>query len=144
MGYPVAIPVEQQGVPAGRSRGLEKTLRSLRPPPVGRFGIDVGEEALLVRLQLVPECFGFLLHELYADDRFDPLETVFPRHDQTDGSTVYVWQFMAVNRGSQQRQLVGGLVDGKSFGVSPELLWPVPLTLGLMGSQERGHLDVAC
>src|SRR3546814_5737694 len=66
--------------------------------------VDVAEEAVFRRLQVVPGGFGHLLDELDFHDRLDALEAVLPRHHQAQRRAVLLRQRLAVQAGGQQGQ----------------------------------------
>ena len=82
-------------------------------------GVYVGVETVLVGVDLVPSGFGLLVGEVEFDDGLAVLESVLPRHDNTDGRAVLVGQSLAVAAEGQQGEGVHGLVEAEAFGVGP-------------------------
>src|SRR5690606_33569050 len=86
-GHLVRIAVEHQRRTAG---GPEETTLAdadfarLAPARMVDLRIDVGVEAIFLRLHASPRILRLLFHQRDADDRLDALEAVFPRHDQPD------------------------------------------------------------
>jgi len=82
-------------------------------------GIDVGVEAVLVGVDLVPGGFGLLVGEVELDDGLAVLESVLPGHNHTDGCAVLIGQRLAVAAEGQQGEGIHGFIEAKAFGVGP-------------------------
>src|SRR3546814_4585654 len=70
----------------------------LAPARVVDVRVDVAEEAVFRRLQVVPGGFGHLLDELDFHDRLDALEAVLPRHHQPQRSEEHTYELQSLMR----------------------------------------------
>ena len=103
----------------GQKAGVDAALAGLCPAWMVDSGIYVGVETVLVGVDLVPGGFGLLVGEVEFDDGLAVLESVLPRHDNSDGRAVLVGQGLAVAAEGQQGEGVHGFVEAKAFGVGP-------------------------
>ena len=91
----------------------------LGPAGVVVVGIDVGVEAVLHAVGLVPGGAGLLVGEVEADDGFCGFEAVLPGDDDADGSAVLVGEGLAVAAEGEEGEGVHGLVHAEAFLVGP-------------------------
>jgi len=116
----VAVAVEHLGGNGvGQEAGVDAALVGLGPAGVVVVGIDVGVEAVLLAVGVVPGGVGLFVGEVEFDDGFGGLEAVLPGDDDADGSAVLVGQDLAVAAEGEEGEGVHGLVHAKAFGVGP-------------------------
>ena len=127
-----AIAVENLGWHA--LAGAKKPLGALWPAGVWNPRIYIRPKPIFIARQLLPERHRALVGKGKADNRFDRLETIFPRRHQPDWCPVLVRQRLAVNAGSQKGQLILCLFNGQPLDIGP---W-VP-ALFLTGGDIRVH-----
>ena len=119
-GYLVAVAVEHQGGDgAGEEAGVDAALVGLGPAGVVVVGIDVGVEAVLLAVGLVPGGCGLLVGEVEADDGFRRFEAVLPGNDDANGSAVLVGKGLAVAAEGEEGEGVHGLVHAETLFVGP-------------------------
>src|SRR5918999_4367997 len=66
-------------------------------------------QAILVRPIAVPEGARLLRGEFNFDNRLDALETILPRHHQSQWCAVLLWQWMSVDPAGEHAQLIVSL-----------------------------------
>lgn len=116
----ITVAVEHEGGDGvGEGAGIDAAFVGLGPAGVVVVGIDVGEEAVLHAVGVVPCGAGLLVSEVEADDGFCGFEAVLPWHDNADGCAVLVGQGLAVAAKGKEREGVHGFVHTKAFFVGP-------------------------
>jgi len=91
----------------------------LGPAGVVVVWIDVGVEAVLAAVGLVPCGLGLLVGEVEADDGLGGFVAVLPRDDDANGSAVLVGQDLAVAAEGEKGEGVHGLVHAEAFAIGP-------------------------
>ncbi|CTQ48884.1 hypothetical protein JDO7802_00892 [Jannaschia donghaensis] len=81
--------------------------------------VHVGVEAVFLRGRFVPRRVRLIFHQGNSHDRFDRLETVFPRHDQTHRGTVLVGDRFVVQARRHDRQRMHRFVQTQTLSVGP-------------------------
>src|SRR5262245_30344034 len=119
----------------------ERLLGRLAPPRMRHLRVDVGPEAVLAALQLLPERDRPLGRELDADDPLKALEAVFPRGHQAQRRAVLLVDRLAVQPGGDESEVVHGLVDRQPLGIGPGI-GEVALLVHHRGLADRLHHDV--
>src|SRR5262245_49899541 len=113
----IGVAVEQERLaPAGLADPL---LGGLAPPRVRVAGVDVREEAVLVRSRVVPRRRRLRRDQRDLDDRLDPLEAVLPWGPEPHRPAVLRWQLAAVEPGREQGQRVHRLGDPTALDLPP-------------------------
>src|SRR5204863_789555 len=93
--YIWAVAVQQQRRPTLIQ--ADEFLARLTPARMRHLGVDVGQEPVFGRLQGLPETLRPLIREGEAHDRFDRLETVFPRYREPQWSAVLLGHRLPVS-----------------------------------------------
>ena len=91
----------------------------LGPAGVVVVRIDVGVEAVLAAVGLVPGGLRLLVGEVEADDGLGGFESVLPGDDDADGGAVLVGQDLAVTTEGEEGEGVHRLVHAEAFAVGP-------------------------
>ncbi|EAU65733.1 conserved hypothetical protein [Stigmatella aurantiaca DW4/3-1] len=94
-------------------------LGGLAPARVIHRRVHVRVEAVLVGRREVPRGGRLTLGERDADDGFDALEAVLPRHHQPQGRAVLGRQRLAIEPRGQQGERVDRLVQAQPFHIGP-------------------------
>src|SRR5258708_40366982 len=105
--YIVAVAVEQQRRPS--LAGADDFLALLAPARMRHRRIDVRPETIFGRRQRFPETLRPAIGEAEAPDRFDRLESVFPRQREPQRRALLLGHRLAIGAGAQEGELVGGL-----------------------------------
>ena len=116
----IAVAVEHEsGDVAAEEAGVEAALVGLGPASVVVVWVDVGVEAVFLAVGFVPGGLGLLVGEVEADDGLGGFESVLPRDDYADGSTVLIGQDLAVATKGEEGEWVHGFVHAQAFAVGP-------------------------
>src|SRR5918993_1880041 len=97
----------------------QRLLGRLAPAWMRHLRVHVGPEAVLARLQLLPERDRPLVAELDRDDRLHVLEAVLPRRHQAQRRAVLLVDRLAVEPGGDEGEVVHRLVHRQALGVGP-------------------------
>src|SRR2546428_9408697 len=82
----IAVAIEHQRLDSfAEERSIEAPFARLAPAGMIYLRIDVGVEAILVRVRDVPRSRGHILREANLHNRFDALEAVFPGNHGAHG-----------------------------------------------------------
>src|SRR6202023_150748 len=84
----------------------EAAFLRLGPARVVDAGIHVGIETVFIGSQTVPGGWRHLLLKLNLDERFDALETVFPRKNQANRGAVLIRQRFAIHADAEKRERI--------------------------------------
>src|SRR3546814_349202 len=134
MGDLLGIAVEELGRHA--FVGAQHPLRRLTPPGMIDLRVDVGPEAVFLRLDDLPEGLGPLVGEGEADDRLDRLETILPGHGEAQRRAVLLRNRFPVKTRGDEGKLVPRLLDRESFDIRPRI--PGLAESGGASCRERG------
>src|SRR6201992_2190667 len=116
-----AVTIEhERGDGTRQKSGIDAALVRLGPAGVVVVGVDVGEEAVLHAVGVVPCGAGLLVGEVEADDGLCRLEAILPGHDNADGSAVLIGKRLAVTTEGEKSERVHRFVHAQAFFV-----WPV-------------------
>ena len=101
--------------------------------------IDVGEEVVFVRNDIVPKGVRFLGDQLDLDDRLDALEAVLPRRDETQRGAVLRRKRVAVDARCEEGERIHRLREGQPLVVGPRIPVQSLLPWSLVGTVEAEH-----
>ncbi len=141
----LAVAVERQRRPAlGQQSALaDAPFGRLAPARMIDLRVDVGIEAVLAGVLLLPGDRRLLVGEADAHDRLDALEAVLPRHHQPDRRAVLVGQRLAVEADGQDGERMHGLVEPQALDVGPgQRLEQAALARHLRRPHQRFERDV--
>src|ERR1700733_2033904 len=103
----------------GEEARVDAALPGLGPARVVYAGVDVGVEAVLAAVLLVPRGLWLLVEEVEADDGFSGLEAVLPGKDNADRRSVLIGKDLSVTAEGEQGERVHGLIHAEAFAVGP-------------------------
>src|SRR5258705_5342921 len=86
---------------------------------MGYVWIHIRVEPILIWRLITPGGGRFLGYQRYLHHRLNALEPIFPRHHQSNGSTILWWECLTVKTGRQNCQRMHGFIETKSFHVWP-------------------------
>src|SRR5271165_205799 len=113
----LAITIEQQrGTALVQS---DQLLRGLAPAWMRHLWVDVCPEAVLGGLQCLPIALWPLIGEIEADDRFDRLEAVFPRHREAQRRALLLRHRLAISAGNEESELIARFCNGETLYIGP-------------------------
>src|ERR1700676_2674625 len=133
----VSVSVKHEG------RTLEEfaqpALFRLTPAGMVHVRIHVGIETVFPRCGDIPGVQRLLFSETYAHDSLRTLESVFPRHDETDRRSILFGKILAIHAKTKQRKRMHGFVHAQPLNIRPFEYLPL-LAWHLGQIQNRGEL----
>jgi len=141
--FPVAvIDYRGLGVPGKARARTDDAFRGLGPAGVRFVGVDVGDEAVFVGDEGIPERGRLAIEKFDFDDRFCPFKPVFPRNHHPDGGPILFGEGFAVNSGGEKSQIVRHFLNRQPLRVGPGIIGrPETRTLGDFGVVKGREAD---
>ena len=94
-------------------------LGGLAPARVVYRGVHIGIKTVFMGGGFVPRGEWLFFGETNLHDALAALKTVFPRHGDTLGCAVLVWQYLAIHAKGQEGQGMHGFIHAQAFGIGP-------------------------